>query len=457
VTVPTVPTVSTVPTEGAGTVVLAHGVGGGQDLPIPFQYAVIGASWALLISFVVMALAWRRSRFRGDDSGVALPAPMAAVVDSVWTRTALRVMALAFTALFLTALLFGPDLLTNPAFGVFYVLLWVGLVPASLLLGHVWRLVSPLRLLHLGLARLLRTDPDAGLVRLPAWVGYWPGALGLFSFVWLELVYPDSTYLASVRAWLGVYTVVLLAGSVAFGRDWFARADPFEVLSSLVARLSPFGRRTDGVPVVRNPLQNLDGLPAAPGLVAAVAVLFGSTGFDSFSESPTWTSYTQSLDVDTVLLDSAALAGFVLVVALSFSAATMAVGGLGHIERRRLPQTFAHSMVPIIVGYFVAHYLTLLVETGQQTLTQLSDPLGTGADLLGTADLGVNYFLTLHPALLAMTKVGAVVLGHLLGVVSAHDRAVRVLPRGRELVGQLPLLVVMVFYTSAGLYLLLSA
>jgi hypothetical protein len=444
-------------TEAPGAFVSAHGVGGGQDLPIPFEYAVVGASWALLISFVVMALAWRRSRFRGDESGVALPGPVAAVVDSVWTRAALRALVLAFTALFLTALLFGPDLLTNPTFGVFYVLIWVGIVPASLLLGHVWRLTSPVRLVHLGLARLLRTDPDAGLAALPGWVGYWPGALGLFSFVWLELVYPASTYLTPVRVWLGLYVVVLLAGSIAFGRVWFARADPFEVLSSLAARLSPFGRRTDGAPVVRNPLANLDGLPPAPGLVAVVAVLFGSTGFDSFSESPTWTTYSQTLAVDTVLLDSAALLGFVLVVAGSFSLATMTVGGLGHIERRRLPQAFAHSMVPIIVGYFVAHYLTLFVETGQQTLVQLSDPLGTGADLLGTADMGISYYLTLHPAGLAMTKVGAVVVGHLLGVVAAHDRAVRVLPRGRELLGQLPLLVVMVFYTSAGLYLLLSA
>jgi hypothetical protein len=440
-----------------GGLVLGHGVGGGQDLPIPFQYAVVGASWALLISFVVMALAWRRSRFRGDESGVPLPAPVAAVVDSVWTRTALRALTLAFTALFLTALLFGPDRLTNPTFGVFYVLVWVGIVPASLLLGHVWRLVSPVRLLHTGLARLLRTDPDAGLSTLPGWVGYWPGALGLLSFVWLELVYPGSTYLNPVRAWLGVYVVVLLAGSVVFGRTWFARADPFEVLSSLAARLSPFGRRVDGVPVLRNPLENLDGLPTGPGLVAVAAVLFGSTGFDSFSESPTWTAYTQSVGVNTVLLDSAALLGFVLVVAATFSLATMAVGGLGHIERRRLPAAFAHSMVPIIVGYFVAHYLTLFVETGQLTLAQLSDPLGTGADLLGTADMGISYFLSLHPAGLAMTKVGAVVVGHLLAVVAAHDRAVRVLPRGRELLGQLPLLVVMVFYTSAGLYLLLSA
>jgi hypothetical protein len=440
-----------------GDIVLAHGVGGGQDLPIPFQYAVVGAAWALVISFTVMAFAWRSSRFRGDESGTPLPRWMAAVVDSAWTRAMVRGLVLAFTALFLVALLLGPDRLTNPAFGVFYVFVWVGIVPASLLLGHIWRLASPVRMLHAGLSRLLRTDPDAGLTRLPSWVGYWPAALGLMSFVWLELVYPDSTYLAPVRAWIGLYVAILLVGSTLFGRDWFARADPFEVFSSLVARLSPFGRRTDGALVVRNPLENLDGLPAAPGLVAVIAVLFGSTGFDSFSESPAYTSYAQSVAVDAVLLDTAVLIGFVLVVGLSFAAATMAVGGLGHIERRRLPRTFAHSVVPIIVGYFVAHYLTLFYETGQQTLAQLSDPLGTGADILGTADMGVSFFLTLHPTGLAITKVAAVVTGHLLGAVAAHDRAVRVLPRGRELVGQLPLLLVMVFYTSAGLYLLLTS
>jgi hypothetical protein len=444
-------------TPMAGETVLAHGVGGGRDLPIPFEYAVIGAAWALVISFAVLAFAWRQSKFRGDDSGRPLPRRLAAFVDSPWTRVALRVVVLALTGLFLVALVLGPDRLTNPVFGMFYVLLWVGIVPASLLLGQVWRVVSPVRLLHAGLTRLLRLDPDVGLARLPDWVGMWPAALGLLSFVWLELVYPNSTYLVAVGTWVGLYVVILLVGSVLFGRSWFSSADPFEVFSDLVGRLSPFGRRTDGMLVARNPLENLDGLTPAAGMVAVVAVLFGSTGFDSFSESPFWTSYAQSVPVDPVLLDTAVLVGFVLVVGLSFALATMAVGGLGHIERRTLPRTFAHSVVPIIVGYFVAHYLTLLYETGQQTVAQMSDPLGTGADLFGTAGMGVNFFLTLHPTALAVVKVAAVVVGHLAGAVSAHDRAVRVLPRGRELVGQLPLLLVMVFYTSTGLYLLLSA
>jgi len=126
-------------------------------------------------------------------------------------------------------------------------------------------------------------------------------------------------------------------------------------------------------------------------------------------------------------------------------------------SRRGLPNRFAHSVIPIVVGYIVAHYLSYFVEVGQQTLVQLSDPMGTGANLLGTANLQVNYWISAHPTFLAVTKVLAVVTGHVLGVIAAHDRAIKLLPRRHQLTGQLPLLVVMVFYTITGLYLLFGA
>jgi hypothetical protein len=113
--------------------------------------------------------------------------------------------------------------------------------------------------------------------------------------------------------------------------------------------------------------------------------------------------------------------------------------------------------VPIIVGYIVAHYLSYFVEVGQQTVVLLSDPLGRGDDLLGTGGWQVSYWLSAHPTTLAVTKVLAVVTGHVLGVVAAHDRAMRLLPRRHQLTGQLPLLLVMVFYTVTGLYLLFGA
>lgn len=114
-------------------------------------------------------------------------------------------------------------------------------------------------------------------------------------------------------------------------------------------------------------------------------------------------------------------------------------------------------MVPIIVGYIVAHYLTFFVEYGQTTLIQLSDPFSRGDDFLGTGDLQINYWLSEHPTFLAVTKVVGVVLGHVVGVIAAHDRAIRLLPARHHLTGQLPLLVAMVGFTAGGLYLLFAA
>lgn len=437
--------------------VFAHGVGGAADLPIPAAFAIAGASAALAVSFIVLALAWRSPRYDGETSGRPAPGWLSAVVDAPVFAWTLRLLGLAFFLYVAWAAFAGPDLLTNPTFGVVYVLLWVGIVPASLLFGPFYKAISPVRTIHLALSRLLGGDPARGIVDLPRWVGYWPAALGLFAFVWLELVYPESTYLTPVRLWFAVYLASMLVGSALFGSRWLERADPFEVYSTLVGHLSVFGRR-DGALVVRSPLANLDTITPAPGLVAVVAVLFGSTAFDSFAGSSYWLQFTQTTSLDVTGVNTAVLLGFCAVVGTSLALATTVAAPSEGVRRADLPALFAHSVVPIIVGYMVAHYLTYFVESGQQTLILLSDPLGTGqANYLGTADWTVSYWLTSHPTLLASLKVLAVVVGHVLGVIAAHDRAIRLLPRRDQVSGQLPLLLVMVFYTVTGLFLLFGA
>jgi hypothetical protein len=430
--------------------VLAHGIGGAKDLPIPALYAVLGGGAALAVSFLVLALAWRSPRYDAATAGRPVPAVVGSVVSGTAFAATLRALGLAFTAYVGWAALAGPDLLTNPTFGVVYVLLWVGIVPLSVLFGPFYRAVNPLRTVHLLATRLTGGDPGRGLLRLPSWVGCWPAALGLLAFVWLELVYPHSTYLTPVRLWFAVYAAVLLVGAAVVGDEWFERADPFEVWSTLAGHLCMIGRRGtpgDGGPlVVRSPLAGLDGVPVVPGLVAVVAVLFGSTAFDSFKDTNRWLRFSQSVDIGSTWLDLAALLGFVAAVGVSLALATAP-----------RPGRFAHSVVPIIVGYVVAHYLSYVVEVGQQTLVLLSDPLDRGWNLLGTAGWPVSYWISEHPTFLAVVKVLAVVTGHVVGVVAAHDRALRLLPPDRRLLGQLPLLVVMVAYTITGLSLLFGA
>ena len=435
---------------------LAHGIGGAKDLPVSPELAIAGAVAALTVSFTVLAVAWRQPRYDEATSGRPAPVWLAPLVDSTGFRVALRVLGVVVFAYAGVAAVLGKDLLTNPVFGMFYVWWWVGLVPLSLLLGPVWKAISPVRTINLAFARLSGSDPDHGLYDYPARLGYWPAAVGLFAFVWLELVYPYSTQLGPVRLWGAVYVAVMLLGGALFGSTFYSRADPFEVYSSLVAKLSVWGRRGDLL-VVRSPLANLDTVPVRPGLVAVVAVLFGSTAFDSFKDSTPWVKFVQGTDVSTNLLNNLALLAFCVTVGLVFAGSCVLTGVVDDVRRSDLPNQFAHSVVPIIVGYVVAHYLTYLVEVGQQTLIQASDPLGNGSNLLGTADWSVNYWLSYHPTLLATTKVVAVVLGHVVAVVAAHDRAMRILPKRHQLTGQLPLLFAMIAFTVGGLYLLFAA
>ena len=434
----------------------AHGIGGARDLPISPELAIAGAVAALTVSFTVLAVAWRSPRYDEATSGRLAPALLARLVDSTAFRVTLRVVGMVLFVYSAVAAVLGKDLLTNPIFGIFYVWWWVGLVPLSLLLGPVWKAISPVRTINLAFAKVSGSDPDRGLYDYPERLGHWPAAAGLFAFVWMELVYPYSTELGPVRLWCAIYVALMLLGGALFGSTFYARADPFEVYSSLVAKLSVWGRRGDAL-VVRSPLANLDTVPVRAGLVAVVSVLFGSTAFDSFKDSTRWVTFVQDANVSTFLLNNLALLGFCVAVGLIFAGGCMLTGVVDDARRSDLPNQFAHSVVPIIVGYVVAHYLSYLVEVGQATLILASDPLSNGSNILGTGNLTVSYWLSYHPTLLANTKVIAVIAGHVVGVIAAHDRAMKILPRRHQLTGQLPLLFAMVAFTVGGLYLLFAA
>ncbi len=447
------------PQAGVASLVPMHGLGGAKDLPIPLELAVAAATAALVVSFCVLALAWRSPRYQDVGRGRPVPLPLTKLLDSPAFEWTLRVLGLLFFAYLTWALVWGPDLVTNPALGTFYVLIWVGLVPASLFFGRVVHAFSPVRTLNLLLAKSTGGDPAVGLSPYPARLGYWPAALGIFAFVWQELINPQSAYLGSVRIWLAGYLAVMLIGAALYGDEWFERADPFEVYSNLLAKLSLWGRSGDRL-VFRSPLANLATLTPRAGLVAVVAVLFGSTAFDSFKDTIAWQRFVIDLGLSPEFTNSIALLVFCLIVGGTFTAAAMSTGvdrtGPNAVRRRALPSLLGHSVIPIIVGYMTAHYLSYLLEQGQVTLMQLSDPMAEGSNWLGTANWSVNYWLSFHPSLLAVIKVLAVITGHVVGVIAAHDRVIKLVPARHHVTGQIGMLAVMVSYTVTGLYLLMG-
>jgi hypothetical protein len=446
---------------------LAHGLGGSSDLPVPYAFSVIGAAWALTFTFALVAFAWRQPRFDSLKPVHPLPAAVTTLVDSRVTRGIAAIAALAFAGWALLAGLCGPQTQANALLGVFYVLLWVGLVAMSLLLGPVWRVISPVRTIYVLLQRFTPERVAGPRLSYPESWGYRPGAIGLFAFVWMELASPNPAALPWVTTWVLTYTLVVLIGAWLCGQRWFARADPFGVYSMAVSRLSPFRRDPESGRIgIGNPFDHLLSLPIRPGVVTVLAVLLGSTAFDSFSSSSTWrdfadrlakTIYVVPVTVSQSGLRTLGLLVFIAVVAATFSLAARATGGVDGAQRRALPGELAHSLIPIVVGYIFAHYLSYLVERGQQAVFALADPLGRGWNLLGLAHLHVAYVLSLHPTVLAVIKVTSVVTGHIVAVIAAHDKALRLLPRGHQLTGQLTMMLVMVGYTFTGLYLLFSA
>ena len=430
-----------------------HGLGSRQDLPLPLPAAVGAAVLVLLLSFAVLALAWREPRWDGVAGGRALPG-LTRLVDARWFRgivAALGVFAFTWVG---AALWFGRDRVTNPVFGFTYVWLWVGLVPLSLLFGPLYRLANPLG----RLARLLQLAglPAGGLRPLSreTWkrLGAFPAAVGLLGFSWLELVQPDNNTLAVLQGWWLAWVGAVIGGTVLFGRRWVAAADPFQAYAVLVSRASPW-QRVDGVVHLVNPLRHLSTARTPAGTWAVVAVLLGGTAFDGFTSTSWWVRTTQSSGLPRELWGTLGLLGMVALITLTFA---LGVRGIGRLRPAGPLNLLAASVIPIVIGYAVAHYLSLLVLEGQRTLINLSDPLGLGWNAFGTAELGISPLWLDTPVVTSTVQLLAIVGGHVIGVLVAHELALRVLPVRRRLSGQVPLLVVMIGYTCGGLLLLFS-
>jgi hypothetical protein len=61
--------------------------------------------------------------YRGDAAGRPLPVAITRTVDAPWFRWLVQLFGLAFFLYWVMALVFGVDRLTNPSFGVLYILI----------------------------------------------------------------------------------------------------------------------------------------------------------------------------------------------------------------------------------------------------------------------------------------------------------------------------------------------
>ena len=447
---------------------LAHGIGGVRDLPVPGWLFLYGAAVVLVLSFLGLAFLWREPLL--DRKSVGRPATPR--LERIVLSTALRVLAgtvsvVLFLAVFLAALLGTDYAELNLAPTFVYVIFWLGLVPLSVLFGNVWSVLSPWKAVADAVAWIagrvgIQWRP---LAAYPERLGRAPAAGALVLFTALEIAYVDPASPRLLAVAIGIYSYATWVGMLVFGREtWQQRGEGFAVYYGLLARIAPLAVR-DRRLVIRWPFSGLAERDETPGTLLFVAVMLGSVGFDGLSRTMRWQDLIAAVQdpfvisrplLSDLLVSATGAAGLlaaVLVVVCVYKVAAWLA-----TEYARSPvsleRAFLLSLVPIALVYAVAHYFSLLIVQGQFLIPLASDPLGRGWDLFDTAGVmpKLNVFA---PNTIWYLQVGALVAGHVAGLAVAHDRAIATFrERGPALRSQLPMLALMVFYTVTGLWLL---
>jgi hypothetical protein len=449
------------------TAVVAHGIGGIRDLPVPGWLFYWSAGVALVASFVLLGALWKQPQLERRADGHPLSGALSRVVLGP-LRVLVQLVSVALFALVWVAAAFGDtDSVRNLAPTWVYVVFWLGVPFLSVLFGDVWRALSPWRAIADGVvwARERRGGVATPLAAYPERIGRWPAVVALFAFVALELAYVEPASPRVLAFAIGLYTYVTLVGMAAFGREtWTTRGEGFAVLFGYFARVAPLHAR-DGRLRLRWPLTGLAGPEHVRGSVAFLAVMLGSVAFDGYSRTSTWQDLVARIEGPLVVDDpgladlavtALSLGGLLVaavLVAVTYETACIVASRIVNAPRPLSPE-FLLSLVPIAFVYVVAHYFSLFVVQGQFAVPLLSDPLGRGWNLFGTADV-VPDLTVLSPNTVWYVQAGALVVGHVAGLTVAHDRAVSVFADRREaLRSQYAMLALMVAYTVCGLWIL---
>ena len=270
----------------------AHGLVGRADLPIPEWLFGWAAAVVLIVSFAALALLWQEPRLEGRDSFRALPEGLSFALVNTATEVFAGVVGVGLLALTVYAGLEGvQSAQANFAPTFIYVIFWVGLVPASILLGDVFRAFNPWRAIAraAGWAASRAGGPLPAPFTYPDRLGRWPAVLGLLGFAWIELAYTNGDDPSTLAIAALVYSALTLVAIACFGTEaWIARGEAFSVYFNLFSRISAVEVR-DGRLGLRAPLGALTRLAPGPGTIALLVVMIGTVAFDGASEGQPWT------------------------------------------------------------------------------------------------------------------------------------------------------------------------
>lgn len=455
-------------------IVLAHGIAGRKDLPLPEWLFTWSAAIVLIASFVGLAVLWPKPRLE-EPRFRPLPKLIGRTLTSRAADVVFSLIGVALLGLTIWSGVAGSDSIADNFAPTFvFVTFWLGLVVLSLLFGDVFRAFNPWRaigrVIDWGLSRATgyEGEPEP-LARYPDWLGRWPAVVGIFLFVWLEMAAASGSDPRNVAIAAIIYTTLTVFAMVLFGAErWIDRGEAFSVYFNLISRIAAFERRGRDIGV-RPMLGGLPQLTPMPGTVAFVCVMIGTVSFDGLSSGEVWGSAATPVEDAFVSLglsipsarEVTSGLGIIICILLIAGLYRLALAGVKSVGGGHsivdLGRAFAHSLVPIALVYAAAHYVSLLLFQGPAIVGLLSDPLGQGSDWLGVGEPG-EIQLSIPANTIWYMQAGFVIAGHVAGLILAHDRALALYENPKHAVrSQYWMLGVMIVFTSFALWLLLQA
>ncbi|HXX61380.1 MAG TPA: hypothetical protein VEI48_08835 [Candidatus Sulfotelmatobacter sp.] len=393
--------------ESQPSPVLAHSIAGRFPSPLPLGAYLAGAAIAVALSFSLVLSREPISLRAGGQRTFVMPP---------FLRVLLRVTGLVgWAAVLLETVLVAQPGDADVGSLFLWVYGWVGLAVLSALVGPIWTWLDPFDSLARGAAALTHRLGFEGPrpATYPARLGRWPAVVGYGYFIWLELAVTNGGGGRYLGLSLAGYTVITLAGMLVYGREaWRRNAETFSVWFELLGRLAPL--------VLDDPpsLCRLRLRGYATGLIRAawtspevafVALAVAGVIFDGLSQTNIWFDAFGAASVASTTVQLAIFAAAIVTVALLASrvAGRAAIGA---------------GLVPIAVGYILAHYLTFLLIDGQRIILVLDDPLSLGYHFLGLAGWEPSG-AWLPPPLVWGAMLASVVGGHMVGAIAGHASA----------------------------------
>lgn len=425
---------------------LAHGLGGRTDLPLPGWLFAWGAALVLALSFFALAALWNQPRLETAEAHPRFRVP--GFFDPL--------CGLIGVAIFIALVYFGyagnQDADQNVVPTFVYVFFWTMLPLLSAMLGNIFKPFNPWRAIGragawIGARRRPKRQHAPARFDYPDAIGRWPAVVGLVAFGWLELVSGENGRKPSLLVTLAlIYAGVQLLGMALFGIErWLDRGDSFGVYLDFFGRISPLTVE-NGRFCTRLPLSGLTDIGPLVATVAFVSTMIGITVFDGLERGGVW-QMIAGKDPSRLV----ATLGLIAAIALVAGVYRLGVAGMrsSHIEKspRELSLMFAPSLVPIALGYLIAHYFSFMIFVGQALPHVLAHPMGnSGAP-------SIDYFVS--GKVIWWVQVFALLAGHVAGLIVAHDKAVAVWGKARAAAqSQMWMLTVMVGFTCLGLWLL---